>query len=105
MIVRDLLHQSADALGLLKRILHHLLQIEPVAGRLRKLVAVLLDLIHVEQQRRQGSVQLPGNRSARLFGGTRARGGQLDDLRILFERCDAFHPLREVRISGALILS
>ena len=73
MIVRHLLHQGADALGLLKRILHHLLQVEPVAGRLRKLVAVLLDLIHVEQQSRQRPVELPGNRSARLFRGTRAR--------------------------------
>src|SRR4051795_8601938 len=66
MTVRHLLYQGADALGLLKRVLHHLLQVQPVARRLRKLVAVLLDLIHVEQQRRQGSVQLPGNRSARL---------------------------------------
>ena len=68
-------------------------------------MAVLLDLIHVEQQRRQGSVQLPGNRSARLFRNTRARSGQLDDLRILLERCDAFHPLREVRINSAMVLS
>ena len=67
MIVRHLLHHRADALGLLKRILHHLLQVEPIAGRLRKLVAVLLDLVHVEQQRSQGPVQLSGNRCSRLF--------------------------------------
>ena len=105
MIDRQLLDHRADAFGLLKRVLHHLLQVDTIAGRLGELMAVLLDLVHVEKQRRQRPVQLPGNRSARLFRGARARGRQLDDLRILFERCDAFHPLREVRISGASVLS
>src|SRR6266446_2438117 len=75
MIVRHLLHQRADALGLLKRVFHHLLQVDAIAGRLRELVAVLLDLIHIEQQRGQRSVQLPGNRCRRLLRRPRAGGG------------------------------
>ena len=85
MIVRHLLHHGADAFGLLKRVLHDLLQVEPIAGRLRKLVAVLLDLIHVEQQRRQRPVQLPGNRSApplpRHASARRTAGRSQDSLR------------------------
>src|SRR5258705_8437462 len=59
----ELLHHGADALGLLKRIFHHLLQVIPFTRRLRKLMAVLLDLTHVEQQRRQRPVELTRNRS------------------------------------------
>src|SRR5882672_2551618 len=63
----ELLHHGADALGLLKRIFHHLLQVIPFTRRLRKLMAVLLDLTHVEQQRRQRPVELTRNRSPGLI--------------------------------------
>ena len=63
MIFCELLHHGADALGLLKRIFHHLLQVNPFTRRLRKLMAVLLDLTHVEQQRRQRPIELTRNRS------------------------------------------
>src|SRR5260370_20241069 len=36
MTARDLLHHRADALGLLKRVFHHLLQVNAIAGTLRK---------------------------------------------------------------------
>ena len=67
MNVRDLLHHGADTFGLLKRVLDDLLQVNAIAGRLRELVAVLFDLVHVEQQRGQRSVELAGDRSSRLF--------------------------------------
>ena len=93
MIVRDLLDQGADAFGLLKRVFDDLLQVNAIAGRLRELVAVLLDLVHVEQQRGQWPVQLPGDRSPRLFRRPDARDGELDKLEIVFEGRDIFHPL------------
>jgi len=36
-------------------------------GVLRKLVAVLLDLVHVKQQRGEQSVELAGDRSSRFL--------------------------------------
>jgi hypothetical protein len=39
----------AEAFGLLRRILHHLLQATPVPRRLRELVAMLLELARAEQ--------------------------------------------------------
>ena len=93
MTIRDLLDQGADAFCLLKRVLDDLLQVNAIAGRLRKLVAVLLDLVHVEQQRGQRTVQLPGDRSARLFRRPNPRGGQMDNIQIVFEGRDVFHPL------------
>ncbi len=93
MTIRDLLDQGADAFGLLKRVFDDLLQVNPTAGRLGKLVAVLLDLVHVEQQRGQRTVQLPGDRSSSLFRRPHPRGGQIDIFEIVFERRDVFHPL------------
>jgi hypothetical protein len=68
--VRYLLHHGADAFGLLERVLHHLLQIDAIAGCLGKLMAVLLDLVHVEQQRCQrpvqfGAIAAPASSAAR----------------------------------------
>ena len=88
----DLLDQGADAFGLLKRVFDDLLQVNAVARRLRKLVAVLLDLVHVEQQRRQRTVQLPGDRSPGLFRRPNPRGGQMDKVEIVFEGRDVFNP-------------
>ena len=54
----DLLDQGADALGLLQGVLDHLLQMIAFARVLRETMAVLLELFHVEQERRQRSVEL-----------------------------------------------
>ena len=93
MIGRHLLDHRADAFGLLKRVLHHLLQIGTIARRLGELMAVLLDLVHVEQQRCQRPVQLPGNCRPRLVHRPGARGRELDDFMMVFERRDGVHPL------------
>jgi hypothetical protein len=53
---REPLHDGADALGLLQRILYHLLQINPIPGGLRKLVTVLFEFAHIEQKRGQWPV-------------------------------------------------
>jgi len=45
----DLLQHGPDALGLLKRIFHHLLQVNSISLGFRKLTTVLLDLAHIEQ--------------------------------------------------------
>jgi hypothetical protein len=58
---------AQNALGLLKRILHHLLQVNPITIGLRELVAVLLDFAHVEQQRGQWPVELARDRSPRFI--------------------------------------
>ena len=92
MTIGDLLDQGADALGLLNRVFDDLLQVNAIAGRLRKLVALLLDLVHVEQQRGQRTVQLPGDRSSRLFRRPNPRGGQMNKVEIVFEGRDVFHP-------------
>ena len=65
MLVRHLLHHGADAFELLNRVVDHLLQVDAIARRFRKLM--LLDLVHVEQQRRQRSVQLARDRSFGFF--------------------------------------
>ena len=52
-------------------------------------MAVLLDLVHVEQQRRQRPVQLPGDRRSRLVRRPGARGRELDNFKMVFERRDA----------------
>ena len=103
MLVRHLLHHGADAFELLNRVVHHLLQVDAIAGRFRR-TDVLLDLVHVEQQRRQRSVQLARDRSFRFFRRACARDGQLDDFKTALERRDAVHPLRKVRIIGAMVL-
>ena len=93
MIGRHLLDHRADAFGLLKRILHHLLEVDTIAWRLGELMAVLLDLVHVQQQRCQRPVQLPGDRRSRLVRRPGARGRELDDFKMVFLRRDAVHPL------------
>ena len=103
MAIRDMLDQGADAFGLLQRVFDDLLQVNAIAGRLRKLVAVLLDLVHVEQQRGQRTVQLPGDRSSRLFRRPDPRGRQMDKIEIVFEGRDVFHPLWKVRITGSMV--
>ena len=75
----DLLDQGADPLGLLERVVHHLLQVIAIAGGMRKLMAVLLDLAHVEQERGQRSVELTRDGRADLIHGTGPRRGQPDD--------------------------
>jgi hypothetical protein len=81
----DLLHHGADAFGLLKCVFHDLLQIKPISRGLRKLVAVLLDLAHVEQQRGQGPIQLSCDRGSRLIHRPCARGGQPDNFQIVVD--------------------
>src|SRR4051812_6694888 len=73
MTIRNLLDQGADAFGLLKRVSAHLLQETAIAGRLPELGAVLLVLVHVEQERSQGTVHLRGDRAPRLFRRPKAR--------------------------------
>ena len=50
MAIGQLLDHGADAFRLLQRVFDHLLQIDAVLASLRELMAVLLDLAHVEQQ-------------------------------------------------------
>jgi hypothetical protein len=100
--VCKLLHHGADALGLLKRILHHLLQVNPFPRRLRKLMAMLLDLAHVEQQRSQRPVELTCYRSPGFIHRQRARSRQPDNFLIAFRRRAAFGPLREMRIADSV---
>jgi hypothetical protein len=83
MTARDLLHHRADALGLLKCVFHHLLQVNAIAGILRNLVAVLLDLAHVEQQRGQWPVELARDRGSGFIHRTVACGGKPDHFKII----------------------
>ena len=53
MAVGKLLDQGIHALGLLQGIVDDLLQIDAVAGSLREVMALLLELVHIEHQRRQ----------------------------------------------------
>src|SRR5260221_9890852 len=83
MTARDLLHHRADALGLLKCGFHHLLQVNAIAGNLRNLVAVLLYLAHVEQQRGQWPVELARDRGSGFIHRTVACGGKPDHFKII----------------------
>jgi hypothetical protein len=103
MRARDLLHHRAEALSLLKRVFHDLLQVNAVACALRKPVAVLFDLAHVEQKRGQRSVELTRDRGSRFIHRAAARSGQPDDLEIVVGRRVALQPLRKVRIAGFLL--
>jgi hypothetical protein len=88
----------------MKRILHHLLQVNPVSSGLRKLVALLLDLAHVEQQRDQGPVELTCDLGAGFIHRPGARRGQPDDVKIVVEGRARFDPLREMRIADSVFL-
>ena len=103
MTIRDLLDQRTDAFGLLKRVFDDLLQVNAVAGRLGKLMAVLLDLVHVEQQRGQLPIELARNRHRRLAHRRPARRGKLGDFGVI-EGGSAVGPARKRRIREAVFV-
>src|SRR5260221_9754216 len=89
-------------LGLLKRVLYHLLQVSPIARSLRELVAMLLELTHVEQQRSHRPGELTRYLCSGLIHCPCARRGQSDNFNIVGGPA-AFQPVRELRITGFLL--
>jgi hypothetical protein len=75
--VGELLHHRVDALGLLQGIVDDLLQIDAVAGSLREVMALLLELVHIEHQRRQRPIEFTRDGGCGFLGrpGARAESG------------------------------
>ncbi|MGY4604993.1 hypothetical protein ACVW16_003405 [Bradyrhizobium sp. USDA 4474] len=87
-----------------QRVLHNLLQIGAVGRNRRELVAMMLDLAHVEQQRSQRAIELTGDSHGHLVGRLGARSIQADEFE-LFDRSSAsLAPSRRPRISGRIVM-
>lgn len=101
----DLLDQGADLLGLLKRILHHLLQVRPISAGLRKPVAVFPDLAEIDPQRGQGTVELAYDSGGRFVVRPRMSRGQPKNFKTLIARRTVFDPCRQMRMIVRIIKS
>ncbi|UGX93994.1 hypothetical protein G6321_00052025 [Bradyrhizobium barranii subsp. barranii] len=99
-----LLDHAADTFGLRQRILHHALQIGPIGRNRRELVAVVLDLAHVEQERGQGAIELAGDGAGHLVGGLGADRVQAGEIELFGRSRAAFEPFRRPRIGGRIVL-
>src|SRR6185437_10861488 len=102
--IRNLPDQRADALGLLKRVLHHLLQIGPVSASLAELIAVFLELADIDQERGQRPVELADHGGTRPIAQPRLLHGQGKKFKFLVARRDVLDPLRKLRITDPFAL-
>ena len=99
-----LLDQAANTLGLRHRVLHDPLQIGAVARDRGELIAVMLDLAHVEQERCEGAIELSGNGGGHLVRRFGANSIQPDEIELFRRRSAAFVPIGRPRISGRIVL-
>src|SRR5215475_7879237 len=69
----DLLDQGTDTLGLLQRVLDHFLQMIPFLLGVAEQMTVLLQFLHIDQQRGERPIQQARDGLARLTAGTAGR--------------------------------
>ena len=96
--IRDLLDQSANALGLLQCVFYHLLQIGPVAPGLRKLMAVLPDLADIDQERSQRTIEIADDGRGSFVFSLRVGRSEPENLKPVVARRVIFDPVRKLRI-------
>ena len=104
MPVGELLHHRVDALGLLQGIVDDLLQIDAVAGSLREVMALLLELVHIEHQRRQRPIEFTRDGGCGFLGRPGARGRERNHFRVVCGCCADFGPLGGARITCPMVV-